>query len=256
MAPDPVTHITNHLLSSKSLPVAQSWLSQFLANQRPGITPLHALTQTAMFRLLASDFTTSLSISAAASNYELPSDISNPTVKEQYISGPVPVQVLDIEDIGTSIWSQVEAIERIERGEAIRGREVIRTIPRDVDGDEVAGDNATVGERGRNTVSTNSGSAEQDRTKSGKMHRLVLQDAKGTRVIAVELKPVEGINIGDTAIGTKMLITNTTVARGMVLLEPACVTILGGRIETMDREWKLGRKARLLASLNTLVNTD
>jgi hypothetical protein len=38
------------------------------------------------------------------------------------------VQVLDIEDIGTSLWSQIEAIERVERGEAIHGREIVRTI--------------------------------------------------------------------------------------------------------------------------------
>ncbi|KAK2858433.1 hypothetical protein FQN49_004736 [Arthroderma sp. PD_2] len=256
MAPDPQRYIRNHLLNTKSLPVSELWLSQFLSTQRVGVTPLPALTQTALFRLLASDFTRSLTIPVSSSNQLLPVDISSPNFKERRIPGPVPVQVLDIEDIGSSVWSQVEAMERVERGETIRGREVIRTVPQAAEADEGASTN-TAGESGRQAA--NSGAAANagsEQTRPGGPHRLVLQDAKGTKMIAIELKPLETIIIGDTAIGTKLLLTNATVARGMALLEPACVTILGGKIGALDREWKAGRKDRLLSILNPPTDTD
>ncbi|PGH11689.1 hypothetical protein AJ79_04712 [Helicocarpus griseus UAMH5409] len=251
MSTDPQTHISNHLLATKSLPVSRAWVSQFLSKQRVATTPLSAVTQTALFRLLASDFTTSLSITAQSQVF--PTDISDPAAKERRVSGQVPVQVLDIEDIGSSLWSQVEAIEKVERGEETRGREIIRTVMRDEAGDVTAAgdgnnDNFTNASRGgndntagaRNTASTSA---------SGGPHRLVLQDAKGTRVVAIELKPVGEIGIGKLSIGAKMVLRNATVARGILLLEPDNVSVLGGKIEAMDREWKTGRKARLLARL-------
>ncbi|KAK2744006.1 hypothetical protein FQN57_004459 [Myotisia sp. PD_48] len=247
MSADPQAYITNHL-STKSLPVSESWLSQLLSSHQPGIAPLPTLAKTALFRLLTSDFTSSLSITSTNSHQLLPLDVSNPSVKERHIVGPVPVQVLDIEDIGTSTWSQVEAIERIERGETLRGRQVIRNVTRQLDGDENTGDTA----RG----AVNPGSNQPESAKSAGPYRLVLQDASGAKLLGFELTPVQGINFNDLAIGAKLLIKNATVARGIMLLEPACVTVLGGKIESLHQEWTLGRKARLLTALDSSVNTD
>src|SRR5437773_6142181 len=104
MAADPLTHIASHLLIAKSLPVSSDWLSQFLSNQRVNTTPLSALTQTALFRLLTSDFTISLSVDSTSSSSQspcrsLPVDICDPAVQERRVLGPVPVQILDIDDI-------------------------------------------------------------------------------------------------------------------------------------------------------------
>ncbi|KAK2804451.1 hypothetical protein FQN51_002095 [Onygenales sp. PD_10] len=249
MSTDPQTHISTHLLTTKSLPISRPWLSQFLASQRVTTTPLSALTQTALFRLLASDFTTSLSPTTPSQS--LPADISDPAVKERRIAGPIPLQLLDIEDIGSSIWSQVEAIEQVERGEQTRGREIIRTVSLDEAG-EVDGGGAGNGGTGTGANNNNAtGSSRNTRaTNSGGPHRLVLQDAKGTRVVAIELKPMSEIGIPKTAIGMKMVVKNATVARGVLLLEPACVSVLGGRIEGLDREWRAARKGRLLARLD------
>ncbi|EFR02875.1 hypothetical protein MGYG_05876 [Nannizzia gypsea CBS 118893] len=252
MAPDPHTYIRDHLLNTKSLPVSEVWLSEFLSAQRPGTTPLAALTQTALFRLLASDFTNSLEIPSSNLRQVLPTDVTDPSIKERCISGPVPVQIFDIEDIGTSIWSQVEAIERIERGESIRGREVIRTVPQAAEVEEGISTMNTTNAIGRQSApSASSG----EHAKLGGPHRLILQDCKGTKVTAIELKPLDAIKIGETAIGTKLLITNAIVARGMALLDPECVTILGGKIEGLDSQWKAGRKRRLLSALNPPENT-
>ncbi|KAI9045533.1 OB fold domain-containing protein [Aspergillus affinis] len=222
-------------LQGKSLPVSSSWLNTFVAStSHQRNVPLAALTQTAVFRVLASDFRDSLTTSSPSSL--LPAEISDPTVQERRIQGPIPVQVLDIEDIGSSLWSQVEAIERVERGEAIRGREIVRTV--NVGEDRGEGVDSANGTAGSNELGNNNGP-----------HRLIVQDAKGTKAVAVELRQVHGIGIGKLAIGAKLLLRNVTVARGMMLLTPECVTILGGKIDAMDLSWRDGRKERLLARI-------
>ncbi|PWY88014.1 putative RecQ-mediated genome instability protein [Aspergillus sclerotioniger CBS 115572] len=219
----PQAQIAAHLQTTKSLSVSATWLNSFVSSaalQRN--IPLSALTQTALFRILASDFRDSLATGNPSSLF--PVDIFDPTVQECRLQGPIPVQVLDIEDIGTSLWSQVEAIERVERGEAIRGREIVRTE------DGASGANDT-------------GNA------SNGPHRLILQDAAGTRAVGIELARVDGVALNKLPIGAKMVLRNATVGRGMILLTPECTTVLGGKIEGMDQAWKEGRKDRLLARI-------
>jgi RecQ-mediated genome instability protein 1 len=227
--------ITTHLLQTKSLSVSPTWLRSFLstisAAQRN--TPIPALTQTALFRLLTSDIRESLTSSPSTT---LPVDISDTNVRERRLTGTIPVQVLDIEDIGTSAWSQVEAIERVERGEAVRGREIVRTVNvGDEDQDELA-----------TTANANA---------SNGPHRLILQDAKGARVMGIEMKKITGLAFGKMAIGAKLLLRGVVVARGMILLTPDSVTLLGGKVEAMDQAWRAGRKERLLQKV-TEAGTD
>jgi len=58
------------------------------------------------------------------------------------------------------------------------------------------------------------------------------------------------IGQGGLSIGAKMVLRNVTVARGMVMLEPGAVAILGGKIESMDRIWREKRKSSLLDPLS------
>ncbi|KAF7590725.1 hypothetical protein BBP40_002463 [Aspergillus hancockii] len=222
--------IAAQLLSTKSLPVSSTWLQNFLASSTAPQRniPLSALTQTVLFRVLASDFRESLSTRSPSSL--LPVDIFDPTVQERRLQGPIPVQVLDIDDIGSSLWSQVEAIERVERGEAIRGREIVRTVNVD-QGPEQEAD-------GNSAADNSSGP-----------HRVIVQDAAGTKAAAIELKRVSGIALGKLSIGSKMLLRSATVARGMVLLTPDCVTLLGGKMDSLDQVWREGRKESLLGRI-------
>ncbi|KAE8154007.1 hypothetical protein BDV25DRAFT_136376 [Aspergillus avenaceus] len=239
----PHDHIAAQLLNSKSLPVSSTWLSNFIAStavQRH--IPLSALTQTALFRVLASDFRDSLSTGSRCSL--LPVDIFGPTVQERRLQGPIPVQVLDIEDIGSSLWGQVEAIERVERGEAIRGREIVRTVNVDEDPEQ--------GANGATATATSGNARPSEVGNSTGPHRLIVQDAAGTRAVAIELKAINGVALGKLAIGAKMLLRNATVARGMVLLTPECVTLLGGKIDALDQTWREGRKERLLARITEM----
>ena len=125
----------------------------------------------------------------------------------------------------------------------MKGREIIRTVALD-DGEEL-GDIGTSGGDVR-------GAAERATSRGSNLgpHRLVLQDAKGTKVTAIELTPVEGIGIGKTSIGAKMILNNATVARGIILLEPACTTLMGGKIDVLDKQWMERRKDKLLDQLD------
>lgn len=146
-------------------------------------------------------------------------------IKERRLSGSIAVQVLAIEDMSKSRWEQIEAIEALERGEGTKGREIIRVAAAEDD--------------------DSAGAAVQ---KSGGPHKLLLQDAAGKRVYGIELKGLEGVGLG-MSIGCKVVLKNTLVARGVVLLEPATVTVLGGKIEELHKAWKEGRKAELKAAI-------
>lgn len=148
------------------------------------------------------------------------------------------MQVLDIEDIGTSLWAQVEKIEQVERGETIRGREIVRSV--NVDG----------GDSENNT--NNNNATPSGNTVGHGPHRLVLQDSLGNKAVAMELKDIPGIAIDKISIGAKLVLKNTIVGRGMILLTPDTVTFLGGKIEAMDTLWRKTRKERLLEKIQNL----
>ena len=212
------TYLTGH-----HLPPSATWLQSFLSTSRTN-TPLLALQKTALFRLLASDITTSLSPIGTSS---LPDNAISPTLKELRLpnDSALVLQVLDIEDIGHSRWSQVENLEAKERGELTKGREIVRVVPGDV---------------GENGALPDARAAD----KSAGPHKLLLQDIKGTKIYAFELSPVEGIDI-NLGIGAKILLRGGIVARGVLLLEPACVEVLGGRVDIWDKAWREGRTAAL-----------
>jgi RecQ-mediated genome instability protein 1 len=237
MAVNSTTHaqIATTLLRKYSLPISPAWLSIHLAAPRSGPTPpLASLTQTALFRLLASDFTASLSKADSGSLF--PPNINNTDTKERRLGGDVPVQLLSVEDLGSSKWSQIEAIERVERGEEVRGREIVRTV--DVDGADARGGAA--------------GAALTPAVSSGGPHKYVLQDANGTKVVAWEKEKMQKMGLGDKeyVIGMKVVLKKgLLVRRGLLMLEKSYVNVLGGKVETWDEAWKKGAKKRLLDAL-------
>ena len=211
------TQISAHLIHTKSLHPSQAWLASLLESQRP-TTPLPVLCQTALFRLQASDITKSL---IANSSTCFPADVLNANIKERRIAGPIVIQVLAVEDMSKSRWEQIEAIEALERGEGTKGREIIRVAPVE-DGDNT----------------------ESGTSKSGGPHKLLLQDANGTGMFGIEFKEVDGVGLGMN-IGCKMILRNVVVARGVLMLEPGTSTILGGKIDSLHKAWKEGRKEEL-----------
>lgn len=219
--PSLIPQISNLLNSTKSLNPSTAWLTTFLTTQK-STTPLPALTSTALFRLLASDITRTLDRTLSAC---LPADVSNVSIKERRLPSPVVVQVLAIDDMSKSRWEQIEAIEALERGEGTKGREIIRVVPIE-DEDSV---NTSV-------------------QKGGGPHKLLLQDAQGSRVYGIELKHIEGVALGMN-IGCKVVLTNVLIARGVLLLEPNTTSLLGGKIEALHKAWRSNRKADLQTAI-------
>ncbi|EHY58534.1 hypothetical protein HRR83_007092 [Exophiala dermatitidis] len=269
--PQPLQDQLSSLLQTRHhLPVHPRWLSEFLSTRGPNPPPMPALLSTAHFRILTSDITTSLRPTNSAE--VLPADISDITVKERRLAGPVITQVLDVIDVGSSKWSQVEAIERVERGEEVRGREVIRTVDDGNDEDAVS---AAPAPAARATTTSNTRSTATA-TSLGP-HKLLLQDAKGTKVLAFEVVKVPGIGVSTAAsasasvsaqqqqqgsnrsmvedpgmaIGCKILLKpGTVVRRGMVMLKPEDCVVIGGKVDAWDRKWKEERKKNLTMLLN------
>ncbi|USW59156.1 Putative recQ-mediated genome instability protein [Septoria linicola] len=204
-------------LKAKSLEPRPQWLQSY----QPSIkfnTPPVVQQRSAESRLLSTDFTSTLQSSAASC---FPAGSANPDTKELRIPGPIPVQVLDIEDIGRSRWSQVEAIEMEERGEMRKGHEVIRVVPDEEDNSD---------------MNPPANSAEK-----GGPHKLLLQDARGTKVYAFEMSRIGKIDVS-LAIGAKLLLKNFTIARGVIMLTPGNTEMLGGKIEAWDKMWREDRK--------------
>lgn len=218
--PAVLTQITSQL-GTKHLTPSQPWLASFLTTQK-STTPVPALASTASFRLLASDISKCLDRNATGA---FPNDVSNVNFKERKLQGQIVAQVLAVEDMSKSRWEQVEAIEALERGEGTKGREIIRVVPTE-DGDF----------------------ADTGVQKGGGPHKVLLQDVQGNCVYAIELKTVEGVGLG-MSMGSKILLSNAIVARGVVLLEPGTMKILGGKIEALHKAWKENRKVELKAAI-------
>jgi RecQ-mediated genome instability protein 1 len=236
--PAAITQITTALMERYSLPISPGYLTTFLTTTRHPFPPIPALISTLHFRLLASDITQSLS-----SVCPLPSTITDPKTKEQKLTWNTPVQVLDIADIGSSKYSQLETLEMIERGEMIKGREIIRTV---------------------NVEETAEGTANTTSTKrSNGPFKLLLQDAKGMKVHAFTVSPISKIGmpmsgdegIGAMCIGCKLVLRKGTVARrGVLMIKPNDVNVFGGKVEGWDKEWREldGRKKRLEGGMVTM----
>ncbi|KAI1076020.1 hypothetical protein F5B20DRAFT_557990 [Whalleya microplaca] len=220
-----------------------SWIQSAMPNRNP-LPPLPALIATVKTRLLAADLTNPSLLEPPAPS--LPPNLSNPEIGEVKLDRDVAVQVLDIDNLAKSKWEQVEELEAIARGEQTRGREIIR-LPTGGEEQQQQDDGVSEGSSSAATTPpasgrpTTTGNAAKAAT-----HRLVLQDCRGQRVYGLERKRIERLGIGTLHIGEKLMLRRgAVVARGVVLLEPATCTVLGGKVEAWQKAWVEGRLARL-----------
>lgn len=215
--PTAAAQIATHLTSAFSVAPTQSWIQTFLSTQKP-TTPLPSLLATAKVRFLNADITvafsssplnptptgtstttatstsasstsvgsngTSSSSSSASVKNVLPSNIHDATLPERRLVGPIALQVMGVEDLSKSRWSQIEEIEAAERGESTKGREIIRVVPSERHNNDVDDDGGASGGRAGTC-------------------KLLFQDAKGVKVWGIELQKVNGIRVGMN-IGSKV----------------------------------------------------
>jgi RecQ-mediated genome instability protein 1 len=57
----------------------------------------------------------------------------------------------------------------------------------------------------------------------------------------LDLRNVQGVDVG-MSIGAKLVLRDVSVARGVIMLEPRCVEVLGGKVDAWDRKWREERK--------------
>lgn len=235
-------------LQAQDLPLpSPTWLASLIAARNPP-PPLASLVATARARLLASDLTTPGLLDASyATSHSLPPAAAAAAVAVA-LPRAVVVQVLDLEDVSRSRWEQVEELEAIERGEGTRGRRVVR-LPVGGDGEGEHGDGEEGNDRqgqGRGPGAAPVAAGPGAGGARNATHKLVLQDARGQKVFALELKRVGRIGVGMTNIGEKILLKRgATLARGVVMLEPSTCTVLGGKVDAWQKPWLEGRLARL-----------
>jgi RecQ-mediated genome instability protein 1 len=148
---------------------------------------------------------------------------------------------------GESVSQYVaECLELVEKGETTRGREVIRVTAEDDDEQDAA--TQSTASRTQQPQRGGAGGANAAAARAGKnaTHRLTVQDYKGRRLHALELRRIDGIGIGKTSIGEKILIkAGTVIARGNILLTPDNCTLLGGKVDAWHKSWVEGRLGRL-----------
>ncbi|KAI9147800.1 mediated genome instability rmi1 [Paramyrothecium foliicola] len=238
-------------LLAQSLPAPSSNFLASLITARNPPPPMPSLLATAKARILASDLTAASSGNDGGgaapldpSLPSLPAGVDDPSVQELRLPHGVHVQVIDVENLSLSRWEQVEELEAIERGERTRGREVIRVVNTDQDDPAAA---AAGGSQTQRPQSQAPAAADALRAAGrNATHRLVLQDCRGQRVFATELKRIDRIGVGSTNMGEKVLLkAGTVVARGVVLLTPETCVLLGGKVDAWQKSWVEGRLARL-----------
>ncbi|KAF1987619.1 hypothetical protein K402DRAFT_330308 [Aulographum hederae CBS 113979] len=232
-------------LRTAHLPPTTTWLKTFLTSTRPS-TPLPALIKTATFRLLTSDITQTLS---APSSHLFPKDLhgSAAAPASRILKGPITVMVLDIQDVGKSQWSQIEDLEAQARGESKKGHEMIRVPVELATTSTSTNPNPNPNPSSTSTAAVTTTGAGAATASSGPF-KLHLTDAACTQTYAFTLSPVQGISAA-MPIGTKMLIQNVEVPRGVLMLEERNCKVLGGKVEEMEKAWRAGRLGRLKAAV-------
>ncbi|KAG6011066.1 hypothetical protein E4U21_000097 [Claviceps maximensis] len=244
---DHTSRLLRTQITSQNLPCpSPSFLASLISTRSP-TPPLASLAATAKARLLACDLTTSDLIDSSQLS-SFPAEILDaaPRVQELSLQRDVCVQVLDIENLASSRWEQIEELEAIERGERTRGRQVIR-VTGDGDG---SGENEEGLAAGRFDAPSAASGPPSTAAAAGPgrnaTHRLVVQDHRGQRIYAVELKRMPDMGVATTSIGCKLLLrAGSVVARGIVLLTPETCLLLGGRIDPWHDAWVVSRMARL-----------
>ena len=260
-------------LQSQGFPILPSpdWIQTALLNRTP-VPPLPALIASAKARLLAADLTKldpgPGSTSAARAAFP-PALAAQVQVREARLPRDVVVQVLDVENLSRSKWEQVEELEAVARGEQTRGREVVR-LPvsggaNDDDGVVVDGDGPTQQQQQPTPAPSAAraggagagfGGGSGSGVPRNATHRFVLQDCSGQKVHGLELKRLDRSSPAATVttaggaippnIGEKILLREgAVVARGVVLLDPATCSVLGGKVEAWQRAWVDDRLVRL-----------
>ena len=244
-----IDSILAYFTKQYSVQPSRAWVSSVLESITPSRLQTassnpSSLFATFDFRFKAADLAESVD-HASAPECCFPANIANlhKAVVGKPAGGrspPVLVQVVDVWDMGSSRIDTLDRIEMAERGEIRKGQQIIRVV------DEAPADDA--GRVNNGPAFSGAGVASE---KSIGPHKLLLEDAKGERAYAFEYAAIDKVDL-DMPIGTKMLLREVEVLRGTLLLEPKNTTVIGGKVEEMQRVHREARKEKLKSELQAI----
>jgi hypothetical protein len=146
------------------------------------------------------------------------------TERDTTLAGTVLVQIIDIYDIAISKYRKLEILEETDSSNT---------------------------DRLRRTITNVTDPSDQIQPQNASLHKLVLQDSAGTLIYAIEYKKVAGLS-EYSQLGCKLLLTNMKFQRGVALLEPDSVKVLGGSIPSMNVNRQQRRRDQLANDLKKM----
>jgi RecQ mediated genome instability protein len=159
--------------AATQLYVSQTYISTLINSIHPPPTTINRALLAAFHE---SFINSSLHQSASPQSY-LPNSV--PTQHNVSIQGPTLVQIIHVQDIGTSRLAQLEALEKAISEAGPQGRRVVG-LPAEEEDDDNRVQNAT----------------DQGLSLGKTMCKLLLEDGRGERVYGMEVKPIEGVKVG------------------------------------------------------------
>lgn len=177
------TQVLAHF-ASKQIHLSNTFISALLNSIHPPPTTMNP----ALLASFHTSFLNSSLLQSAAAQSQLP--FSLPSEHNISLPGPTLVQVIHVQDIGTSRLAQLEALEKAITEAGPQGRRVV-DLPDDEEGDDNPTQNGT----------------NEGLSVGKSICKVLLEDGRGERVYGMEVKPIEGIKVG-MSLGCKVFLCN------------------------------------------------
>ncbi|KAG5519388.1 hypothetical protein PMAC_002015 [Pneumocystis sp. 'macacae'] len=193
--------------SNKFLYVHLTWIEQML--QKHIFSNNEQLEQQIMYLFLNSDIKTTLTSKSC-----LPENVLD--LHNHILPGPYCLQVIQVQDIGMSILKQLEYLEQFDDSGCVKSLDSIKDDDSIEDGDLIDDNKKS--------------------TTTKKMIKLMLEDASGLCIWAIEYKSIEDISL-KMNLGSKILLKNVLVLRGVLILDPLNFSFLGGHVFELNQNY-------------------
>lgn len=194
---DAMTHHQTQVLAyfaQKQIHLSQRYIASLLTTFT--IAPPPPILPAATLSTFYTAFLNSTLQQSASPQSFLPRSLANQ--HNTTVSGSTLVQVIHVQDIGTSRLAQLEAVEKALNEAGPQGRRVI-DLPVEEEGDDANAQNNPQNE------------VNEEISVGKSICKLLLEDGKGERVYGMEVKPIEGIKVG-MSLGCKVFTSHLMVA--------------------------------------------
>ncbi|EFC47713.1 predicted protein [Naegleria gruberi] len=208
-------NIKSHLNNLK-INVLDDWVDQcvqFIGIEEPHLrSNINGMKEAVYQQFLCSDY--DQCAMKPSPNFKLFSNIEEQ--HGQILNGPFVLQINDIWDIGIPTTEQIDMKELVpQNNEDVEEGEALFTDALQTE---------IVGSKGKRDYTNSS--------YSRRMLKFTLSDGHVNNIQAVEYKPLDSLSL-KTPLGCKIKLTKVLVRRGILLLIPECISILGGSVEEM-----------------------